>query len=1284
MKISRSAVIRLAAVIAALLAAVLIPAVVLSGSQKQTKVQAQGFAAYAPGPQENESLASMEAYMAHRVSYPTGRFDQRWWLEAAREAKLVRPGVPSGSARARAATGADSTKSPLAMNPSAFTSLGPQPQESDPGICEGLCFSFGRVAGRVNAIAVDPTTTTPGQILAYFASDGGGVWKSVNPATGMPNCCNAGTTWVVTTDGPLISTTAIDDLFVDPTNRWVYAATGDISFGSFAFGSSGILRSKDQGATWEILGRDVFTPALPVPPPPANYPQYQAVSKVKVDPNNSNTIIAATKTGLFFSYDSGTNWTGPCYTNSFTTQRQDITDMIVRDEGTTATIFAAVGARGFPTTVQPNLGQNGANGIYTATVPASGCPATWNLITTKNNGWPDGTGEGVPCDPAVGNITSKCSGPKNDLGRIEMAIAPSNPQVIYAEVQAVDGHGPAAPPDTQQCGVIIRTTLIAPQSARGCFLGLWRTTDGGVTWTQRANHLDLFNLATAGPCGEDTPQNWYNQGLAVDPSNPDVLFMDAIDIWKSTNGGDTLVDISCGYYTSLVNNPVHVDNHSLLYVDSNTMLAGNDGGIYVSNNATNVPNPAAPGLGNPPSFQETNNTVGTIEFYSGDISTNFATGPSPVIVGGAQDNGSSSFQWPNPAAIGCVPACNWQQRIGGDGMAARMEAKQGLRVYMESQNGNIRTSVTGHVGVYSGSCGLVACSPTWPWAGDRKSFVFPYELDKHDCVHNNPSTTTCDHIIAGSYRVWESVTTGGIGATNLPVGFYAASPDLTKGTLADRSFINQLAYANTDNRVAIVGTNDGNVQYGFNLGTNVAWAPGCAGTTCAQWVDVTDGNAVLPNRPIQDVTIKPDNTLVGYAAVGGFDQNTPGQPGHVFQVTCTATCGSFTWANKTGNLPNIPANAIIANPNIPSQVFVGTDWGLFFTDNINAVSPVWFNFRNGLPATMIWDMAIDRGATTLAVFTRGRGAFAWPLPTTPISGQILFSDDLNDTHGWTVSHEIVPVSETDPVPPTPLECNTNEWHLTQLDVHSPAQAWTNNPYTTAANAEQIDARCNNYLTSPAFNVPSGTGDLKLRFWEHHFTEGPQSSANPCNPPDGDPPCDFGEVEISSDGGANWTLVSPHYEGGTANDAYVQAVLSLPNVTGSIKLRFKFSSDFFAATPPFTGWSVDDVEVRGNVPTSVTIASFTAKASKPKGVQLRWRTASEAGTLGYNVWRFTGGKGVKVNRSLIAAKGTVARGAVYSLVDRKARRGATYTYRLQVVAKDGKRSFRAGAVIRVRR
>jgi hypothetical protein len=159
------------------------------------------------------------------------------------------------------------------------------------------------------------------------------------------------------------------------------------------------------------------------------------------------------------------------------------------------------------------------------------------------------------------------------------------------------------------------------------------------------------------------------------------------------------------------------------------------------------------------------------------------------------------------------------------------------------------------------------------------------------------------------------------------------------------------------------------------------------GSNQSTWVDVTGGNAVLPNRPILDVAFDPKTTTapIGYAAVGGFNANTPSTPGHVYQVVCTTDCGSFSWSDKSGNLPDIPVDSIIANPKFPQQVFAGTDWGLYYTDDITVASPIWYRFQNGLPNSMIWDMQIDRGSTTLSVWTRGRGAYVWPLPSSPLT-----------------------------------------------------------------------------------------------------------------------------------------------------------------------------------------------------------------------------------------------------------------------------------------------------------
>jgi subtilisin-like proprotein convertase family protein len=108
----------------------------------------------------------------------------------------------------------------------------------------------------------------------------------------------------------------------------------------------------------------------------------------------------------------------------------------------------------------------------------------------------------------------------------------------------------------------------------------------------------------------------------------------------------------------------------------------------------------------------------------------------------------------------------------------------------------------------------------------------------------------------------------------------------------------------------------------------------------------------------------------------------------------------------------------------------------------------------------------------------------------------------------------------------------------------------------------------------------------------------------------------------------------------------------------------------------SGWTLD---VTVAAPTAVHIVTFRARAIN-RGVELRWRTAAEAGLLGFNVYREAVGRRVRLNRSLIAAHGTGAGSSTsYRFIDRGAKRGTLFRYRLEAVAND--RSRRAVALAR---
>ncbi|MBX6325596.1 MAG: hypothetical protein IRY93_06130, partial [Chthoniobacterales bacterium] len=1009
--------------------------------------------------EEAVALGRLEQYWFDRLTFPTGRFNPAWVRAAARQHELLQMGIPSGQHFKLDLT------NPNALSTTSFTPLGPQPERMTG--CSG-CYNYTTTQGRVNTIAVDPTTTVNGNIVAYLGSVGGGVWKTTN-------CCGPSTTWTVVTDDPLVSTTAIDTITIDPTNHNViYAGTGDLNYGSFSMGSQGILKSTDGGATWVVLGASVFGPAYTEPP--SQFPQYNAVGKVRVDPNDSNKVVAGTKQGLYFSYDGGVTWTGPCFTNNFSTQRQDVTGLELSDMGDGSTrIIAAIGTRGFATPVQYDLNLNGANGIYRGTMPDNGCPDDFSLISRNDNGFVFGTQvtgspyvTGAPMNAGSGTPWADMN-TGNQLGRIDIAVAPSNPNYIYAQVQSI------TPNSNSGCG-----------NTNGCQLGVWSSTDGGNTWAfMEGSQGGSLRNCTNGQ--GDYPQNWYDQAVAVDPNNPDRVFISTFDVWFATRTGTVWNDTTCGYSYSGAAGPVHVDQHALAFVpgSSSILLLGNDGGVHGTTNADVATSTVDP------TWFNMDSGLNTIEFYSGDIGPNFANAASPAAVGGAQDNGPSSVTF---SGTPTGPAL-WQMGLGGDGFSGQIDpmgttctqaqgtisvsgpgtagqqfvvgtqtftwvatrsgpGEVSVGTTANSAAANIRTAINADIptqvtaggngssvpvtAVVCGSAGnlipfvninsanltfngsgtlggtrpgddvgslrfwegnnsgglsrciynCTAPGAVWTssrgaWTGDTQSFILPINLfhggipGGDDCDPAGP-TSGCGHLIAGTTRVWETIS--GAAATVPQSAWYVTNnpttQNMTKQTLGNRSYINQVKYSPKYKSVAIAGTNDANVWIGFNLGTGVQ--------AQANWVDVTGNNSVLPLRPVLGVALDPSvpavDVPVGYVAVGGFNANTPTQPGHVFQVTCASNCTSFTWADKTGNLPDIPVDSIIVNPNIPQQVFAGTDFGLYYTDDITAASPVWNRFENGLPHVMIWDMSIDRGATTLAVWTRGRGAFVYPLP----------------------------------------------------------------------------------------------------------------------------------------------------------------------------------------------------------------------------------------------------------------------------------------------------------------
>src|SRR5205823_6547341 len=157
----------------------------------------------------------------------------------------------------------------------------------------------------------------------------------------------------------------------------------------------------------------------------------------------------------------------------------------------------------------------------------------------------------------------------NQLGRMDIAVAPSNPNYIYAQVGSIAFNANSG------CG-----------TTNGCQLGVWSSTDGGDTWSfmagsQGGSLRNCVGTNTSGNPG-DYPQNWYDQGIAVDPNNPDRVFIDTFDSWFATRTGTVWNDTTSGYSYAGSAGPVHVDQHALAFLrgSSSILVIDNDSGVH--------------------------------------------------------------------------------------------------------------------------------------------------------------------------------------------------------------------------------------------------------------------------------------------------------------------------------------------------------------------------------------------------------------------------------------------------------------------------------------------------------------------------------------------------------------------------------------------------------------------------------------------------------------------------------------------------------------------------------
>jgi hypothetical protein len=363
---------------------------------------------------------------------------------------------------------------------------------------------------------------------------------------------------------------------------------------------------------------------------------------------------------------------------------------------------------------------------------------------------------------------------------------------------------------------------------------------------------------------------------------------------------------------------IHVDWHALRFHPANPrrVYAGNDGGVFVSGDG---------GL----TYTSRNAGVSATLWYPG-----IAVHPTlpGAVLGGLQDNGS---HYSGGRAV-------FEGVTGGDGGYTAFHPANPNVLWTECQYGGIngclfKTTVnpaTGAATVDQGP-GATLYAATTDEDFFRTPFIPPI------AVAPRAASAAGYRLLAASYRLF---STDDEGATWNP-----PTPDLTKG---GRGAITAIAVAPGDATVVYVGTSDGTVRRSTDAGTTF----GAAATT-------------LPAQVIGDLAVASHDPLQALATVRSY---TPGQ-----QLWATAD-GGGSWTNVTGNLPAVPAWAVLRIPG-STRTFVGTSAGAFVAELPLApplAAPTWTRVA-GLPSfVVVTDLVYQASTQTVVAATYGRGLWA--------------------------------------------------------------------------------------------------------------------------------------------------------------------------------------------------------------------------------------------------------------------------------------------------------------------
>ena len=753
------------------------------------------------------------------------------------------------------------------------------------------------MSGRVTALAVNPNN--PLEFYVSYAS--GGVWHTNNNGTSF---------------NPIIDnspTQNVGSLAVDWKHKTIWVGTGEVNSSRSSYAGIGLLKSTDQGKTWQNIGlRDSHH-----------------ISSIILNPDDQNDIVVGVvghlystndSRGVYKTWDGGKTWNKTLFVNN----QSGIIEIAV-DPNNFNLMYASSWDKDRKAW---NFRGSGEGSAIFKSIDAGN---TWTKVSGEGSGFPSGEGVGriglaIYDENTVyaihdNQFRRKEDSKEKDKSKKELTkddfkemtnskflalddkklkiFLKSNsfPKKYTAKsVKQMVRDGKVKPTDIAKY-LEDANTLLFDTPVIGA--EVYKSTDGGKTWKKtHENYLDDIYYS----------YGYYFGKIHVAPDNKDAIYIYGVPLLKSKDGGKTFESMGAGN--------VHGDHHALWINPNmpNHIINGNDGGVNITYDDGKT--------------WIKNNSPSVGQFYSVNIDHE-----EPYnVYGGLQDNGV----WVGPHTH--TENKRWLQNgkypyefiMGGDGMHVQIDNRNSNTVYTGFQFGN-------YYRLNRETDESTKIQPKHE-LGDN-----PYRFNWQTPILLSPHNQ--DILYLGGNKLMRSMDKGD--------NWDAISDDLTQGGKTGNvayGTLTSISESPFQFGLLYTGSDDGLVYVSKNGGGN--WT-NISGTFPKDlWVS----RVIASQHKKERVYV----TLNGYR----WDDFNP-------YVYVSDNYG-VTWENISSNLPISSVNVIKEDPKNENILYLGTDNGVYVSFDKGTR---WDLFSEGLPNVAFHDLVVQPEANDLVLGTHGRSLY---------------------------------------------------------------------------------------------------------------------------------------------------------------------------------------------------------------------------------------------------------------------------------------------------------------------